>query len=131
MQDKFINEVVELHQFFESWLSGGIAQTQPLFTKFKNALAEDFKMIEPSGKVLQKNELLEAFWHAHGAMPAPFSIKVKQAKARVLDKGLALVVYEEWQTGVDETARVSSALLRETDKGMQWLHVHETWLTKE
>lgn len=128
MQDKFIDEVIALHQFFEAWLSGTVKQTQPVFARFKAALAEGFTMVEPGGKVLCRDELLETFWRAHGTIPQPFAIRVKHAKVRLKNNGLGLVIYEEWQRGEKETARVNSALLREMDDGLQWLHVHETWM---
>ena len=46
---------------------------------------------------------------------------------------ITLVTYEEWQDeGSGERGRISSALFRSrvgTPNGLEWLHVHETWLS--
>ena len=131
MPDKFIGEVVELHQFFERWLTGAMEQTQSVFARLNGALAEGFRMIEPSGKDLNRAELLDAFWHAHGVQPEPLIIEIKHPKALLIGAATALVTYEEWQTGADTTARISSALICETEQGFEWQHVHETWLASE
>jgi len=131
MSNKFIREVIELHRFFERWLTGAIEQTQPVFARLKGVLAEDFRMIEPSGKDLNRAELLDAFWHAHGVQAESFTIEVRRPQVLLIDKATAMVTYQEWQTGADTTARISSALISETDQGFQWQHVHETWLASE
>jgi hypothetical protein len=45
---------------------------------------------------------------------------------------ILLVTYEEWQQSGDQTtARLSTALFRDkpdAPNGLEWLHVHETWL---
>jgi hypothetical protein len=45
---------------------------------------------------------------------------------------IGLTTYQEWQeTAEGRTVRLSTALFREkvgTPNGLEWLHVHETWL---
>lgn len=128
MQNRWIDEVVELHRFFEGWLSGTLDNTQETFRRFEQALAEGFVMVEPNGILLRRETLLTNFRNAHGAVPKPFTIEVRNPEVKELNGSLALVTYEEWQLGREQTARVSSALLHRTQGALEWLHVHETWV---
>jgi hypothetical protein len=57
---------------------------------------------------------------------------VKEVAVRLLSPQLALTTYEEWQEIEGKvTARVSTAVFKQkanTPNGVEWLHVHETWL---
>ena len=67
-------------------------------------------------------------------MAPPFRIWIESFQPRLVAGNLALVTYEEWQEVEGRvTGRLSSALFREMEtapKGVEWLHVHETWLPK-
>lgn len=131
MSDQWISEVIELHRFFESWLSGALEQSSSVFSRFEQALAKGFVMIEPSGQRLQRDQLMDHFWQAYATVPTPFRIEVRNTTVRELTPSLALVCYEEWQLGAERTARISSALLRcqnQEEGRIDWLHVQETWL---
>ena len=41
MTDKIINEVLELHVFFEAWLTGSIEQSKEQYSRFENVTADD------------------------------------------------------------------------------------------
>lgn len=130
MTDRYIDEVEALHRFFESWLTGSVEQSREIFQRFENALADGFIMIPPNGNLLVREELLEDFWQAHGSIAEPFKIEIRNAKVRRLGESLCLVIYEEWQLGREQTARISSALMSENKTGLQWLNVQETWLAE-
>ena len=128
MSNKFINEVVELHQFFEAWLSGAIDKSRENYGRFENAMASDFTMVPPDSTILPRDVIMDIFWQEHGSKTASFRIEIKNPSVRKLAESLYLVNYEEWQFGQENTARAATALLKETPSGIQWQHVHESWL---
>ncbi len=128
MEKDFVDEVIDLHRFFEAWLSGQVAQTLEVFERLNMALDDKFFMISPSGESIEKEALCEQLWQAHGAIPVPFKIEIKNARCRVLSDTLVMVNYEEWQFGSDTTSRISSALIEKNIDRYVWLQVHETWI---
>ena len=128
MEKDGIAEVIALHRFFEAWLSGNTNQSQQAFARLSNSLDEQFLMINPDGALIQKKELCEQLCQAHGSAPAHFKIEIKNAGCRKLDETLAIVNYQEWQTGDDQTRRISSAIIKKESDRFVWLQVHETWI---
>jgi len=129
--DRWVSEVVELHRFFESWLSGSVVQSSQQFDRLAQALAPGFAMIDPGGNLVSRGRLVDMLWAAHASIAAPLRIEVCDTVSRELMTSLALLVYEEWQFGVTQNARISSALLSRVDDGIQWLHLQETWMKSD
>ena len=131
MDVRCCDEVVQLHEFFEGWLGGGLANTEANFERLTAVMSPDFRIISPEGTVTDYESLLAGLRQGHNARPG-FRLWVKQVEGRLLAPDLALVTYEEWQEieGV-MNARVSTAVFRQkptAPNGVEWLHVHETWL---
>ena len=125
-------EVVELHEFFQQWFAGVLPQTDEAFDRFASVMADEFHIVSPVGRIMQRDTILEAVRAAHGSGGGGVKIWIKNHTHRLTIGDAALVTYEEWQTKGDETrGRLSSALLRVKAgllNDLQWLHVHETWL---
>ncbi|MEM7346492.1 MAG: hypothetical protein AAF485_19800 [Chloroflexota bacterium] len=128
-----IREVIELHQFFEGWLSGTLPNTEENFQRVAQVLAETFTMVSPAGEELDQPPMINYLRDGWGARS---SLKIWVDQCRILNETPELIVarYEEWQqvAGGEETVRVSTAVFRDapdTPNGVTWLHVHETWAT--
>ena len=126
-------EVIELHQFFQDWFTGTIANEPASFARFADVMSSDFEIIGPSGNHVRRAALIEQLRAGYAVhAKKAFSISVENVQVRMLTTDLALVTYEEWQTkGETRDARRSSALLRSQDgtpNGWVWVHVHETWM---
>lgn len=127
-------EVVDLHRFFEQWMTGRLDDTDAAFAAFRDAMADDFVIVSPDGQATASDPLVEALRATHGRYPpGGFEIRIENCRARGIADGVMLVTYEEWQQseGEDADGRISSALLRRDDagpRGWVWLHVHETGL---
>lgn len=128
MSDRFIDEILEIHQFFELWFTGSVEKSKEQFARFEQAFADGFVMILPGGNQLTRDELLEIFWQEYGSISAPFRIEIRNPTVRKVGESLHLAIYEEWQFGQEQTARITSALMSENRAGVQWLSAHETWL---
>lgn len=75
---------------------------------------------------------------AHGVhvdADPPLDVAVRNVRHRLSRDDLCLLTYQEWQRwGDEETGRQSSVLFRErasAPNGVEWVHLHETWLSGE
>ncbi len=127
-------EVLELHRFFEDWFNAVLTDSEEDFSRFANVLADDFEIIGPGGDRVQRLDLLQRLRQSFGRNQSkPMRIWVENFSSRPLAQGLQVVTYEEWQEQPDgdKRGRLSTALLRrklDLPNGVEWVHVHETWL---
>lgn len=124
-------EIGELHDFFEGWFTGALANTDEQFARFADVMAEGFAIISPSGALTERPALLSGLCAAYGRQPG-VRIWTQNHQLRHHIGDLALLTYEEWQTtAAGTTGRLSTVLFQaqtEAPNGVAWLHVHETWL---
>jgi hypothetical protein len=127
-----IDEVVELHRFFEAWMGPAGAGD---ILRLAEALGPGFEMIVPSGKLFAREAVIAMVAGARGkrgTAARPFTIRIDDATAIPLGPEHSLVRYIERQDGDTDgpTARWSTALFRAAPAaplGVVWLHLHETW----
>lgn len=124
-------EIVRLHEFFEGWLGGALPDTGESFAAFEEVLADDFAIATPAGRLVSRAALVEGLRGGHGAHPE-LRIRIENAELRHSQGPIRVATYEEWQEeGGSETARLSTVVFRAregTPNGLQWVHVHETWI---
>lgn len=122
-------EIGELHEFFQGWLRGELAPES--CRRLETALAEDFAMVVPSGRVLERDELLTGLRRRRGEAPS-LTIRIEEPVLRASRPGWRLATYRERQRNDgEETVRISTVLFREDadgPNGLRWIHVHETWV---
>ena len=132
MESRCSREVQELHQFFQDWFTAALPDEDSSFARFSNVVADGFAIITPEGRTLERDLLLTGLRGAHGSWADGGRIWIENLNVRRTVGDLALVTYEEWQESEGQTrGRLSTALFREsavTPNGVEWLHVHETWL---
>jgi len=128
-------EITGLHRFFVAWMTGALPRNRKAFARVANALADDMTMITPQAEVMACPPLLTALEAAHGVFTPPdqtFRIWIENYDCRFVAGDLCLATYEEWQDRTGEVkGRLSTVLFRRRDaapNGVEWLHVHETWL---
>ena len=131
MPNTYEAEIRDLHQFFQDWFSGAIAQTEANFARVTTALNENFTLIGPDGTLAEYATVIGWLRGGYGSRPN-FRLWTDKIVVRHQQGDLALATYEEWQT-IDGQAnvRLSTTLLRANPSapaGVEWLHVHETWL---
>jgi hypothetical protein len=126
-------EIVELHHFFQGWLSGTLPATDAAFARLAAATASEFMLITPAGEVIVRELLLSQLRAAHGSRH-DWRMWIERAQLRCQSGDLTVATYEEWQQTVARTTmRISTVVFRhrrDTPNGLTWLHVHETWLPK-
>jgi len=123
------NLIKELHVFIESWLKGTVEKSKQEFQYFEDEFDDDFIIIHPSGEIQAKMDILSDFWGAYGAQSENFKIEIRNIKTRIESKDICLMNYEEWQTGTENSIRISTVIFRKSKKSNKnvWLHLHETW----
>ena len=128
-------EVIELHRFFERWFSGELPDTDEAFARFESVMGSDFEIISPSGKRMDRSELIDSLRGAHGRWSRDRirgRIWIEDVNVRYIEGQNALVLYEEWQEIDGQTrGRLSSAVFSLADgapNGVVWRHLHEVWL---
>ncbi len=128
-------EVDDLHSFFVAWMGG---EEEADFARCEAALGPGFQIVEPDGTVIDRDPLLQALGTAKGKhedSERPFDIRIEESRARTVSDTLCLVTYVERQTVRGQpTARRSTAMFRNRTggpNGVEWLHVHETWIKAE
>jgi hypothetical protein len=131
MIETITREITDLHQFFQDWFTGSIPQTETNFARVTSALAPGFVLISPDGSLAEYATVIDWLRNGYATRPG-FRLWVEKIVLRHTSSELALATYEEWQQRDDRiTARLSSALFchrPDAPNGVEWLHVHETWL---
>lgn len=124
-------EVIDFHRFIEGWLSGRLEPTDANYDRARAVLAPEFETVSPSGRSRSRDGILADMEQAHAAFDRSFEIEIRDVSPRISFEDACLVTYEEWQrAGEETTGRLSTALFRraEAPNGVEWLHLHETWL---
>ena len=124
-------EVNDLHDFFVEWMGAKVERNDNVFARFSATVGDGFTLIGPDGDMAEREALEPELEATYGARP-DFKIWIKNCQCKYVSDNQCLITYEEWQdiAGVG-SSRLSSALfgLREgAPNGVEWLHVHETWL---
>jgi len=127
-------EIIELHQFFTDWFAGRLSQSEVHFARFSQVIADGFALITPDGVLIERDTLQDRIFAGYGQRP-DFHVWIKNPQIRHRQDDIIVVTYEEWQRTSEggQTARLSTAIFRENDNtpnGLEWLHVHETWLSQ-
>ncbi|MFV2013866.1 MAG: hypothetical protein ACC656_00420 [Candidatus Heimdallarchaeota archaeon] len=123
-----INEIVDLHEFFQNWFNGTIPQNE--FSRFIEAINTDFQIISPRGDLTNKSDLVAILKNGY-ARNNLIKIAVTDVNIKPISDDIFLAIYREIQTtGTETTSRISSAIFRRSNNlpnNYSWLHVHETW----
>ncbi len=127
-------EVIELHDFFQAWLTAALPETDDAFARFAGTAAPGFTLISPDGRQLDRATVTAWIREAYGSRPGSRLWTTDHA-IRYEDDRCVLATYLEWQTrdGVT-TCRISSALFvadGSAPNGLLWQHVHESWLSPD
>jgi hypothetical protein len=120
-------EIIALHQVFEATL--GAPGTDDA-GRYEAAFAPGFAMIMPSGRRLDRAEVLDFLRTARGIRGDGFRIAIEDISILHAAPPLMLMHYIErqWIHGT-ETARRAAALFQIEPTGPRWLFVQETWVS--
>lgn len=124
-------EVVAFHRVLEAWLRGEKPRSAEEASRMERAFGAHCTLVAPGGVAEEKSVLMTRLFQAHGSKP-DMEITIENFAPVWARDDVALVSYIEWRrSGGQTTGRYASVLFRaEADApgGVQWLHIHETWL---
>lgn len=120
-------EIVALHRVFEATL--GAPGTED-GGRYEAAFEPNFTMVMPSGRRLERAEVLAFLRGAPGVRGEGFRIAIEDIAPLYVTPPLVLMHYVErqWVGGV-ETARRAAALFDVSHDVPRWAFVQETWIT--
>ncbi|KQV83834.1 DUF4440 domain-containing protein [Rhizobium sp. Root1220] len=124
-------EIVDLHRFFVDWYdmkSAAIAD----FGRFERVMGDGFHMVPPSGLVLDRDAVVSYVKANRATHQGDFAIDISDIRPGWQSADAIIVCYIETQRrGGKESRRQASALFTtssSTPHGVEWRHLHETWL---
>ena len=130
LADKAWQEVVQLHDFFFSWLRGEAPAGD--FSRAEAAIGSDFRMISPDGTIEDGAAVIAWIRGAHGSRPAPFTMAVMDPRTIWASESAVLLEYTEQQYRDGKTTRRRSTALFLANSaapcGVKWRHLQETWM---
>lgn len=135
METKLRTEVETLHEILAAWFRGDVAADREYFdAHLVSRFADDCRIVYPSGTVLDRKDLFDPIFAAHGSNPK-FGVAIRDFRLIAVsdDGSLATACYIEGQINALNTvpadnARMSTVVFRVHDAGrkLAWLHIHET-----
>ena len=127
LSERAAAEVVAVHHVFVEILTGrgGAAALADAMSR----MAADFTRVAPDATVQDRAAVEAMLGAGAGKVAADFAITITIEEAREPAPGTAVVRYREDQaTGGTATSRRSTALFVDTDDGVRWSALQETWI---
>jgi hypothetical protein len=124
-------EVVDLHRFFVDWFVAARADKVD-FGRFERVIGEGFRMVAPSGQILDRDAVLDLVRASRASCDGDFAISIEDIQSGWQAGDTIVVCYiEAQQRGGRHSRRQSSAVFTTSSlapNGVEWRHLHETWL---
>ena len=124
-------EVLAFHRFFEAWYDAATADGVD-FDRCNRTFGPAFQMIPPSGRIFNRTETIELIRANRASFRGDFTIEISDIRASFETEGIIVLTYVEaqWRAG-KHSRRQASALFTASSSapdGVEWQHLHETWL---
>lgn len=127
-------EVIALHDYFQQWFRGEIANDADNQARFTNSFDPLCELVSPSGNIDTFLALRQRFLAAHGKFPDAKVWVSSFVPVNVMPDRI-LVKYKEWREIDGETnVRMTTCLFSKDDSapnGVKWTYIHETWLNSD
>ena len=124
-------EVVDLHRFFVDWFVAARADTVD-FSRFERVMGESFSMIAPSGQILDRDAVVAHVRESRASCDDGFVISIEDIRPGWQTADTIVVLYVEAQLRAGKHSRRQSSAVFTTSSsapnGVEWRHLHETWL---
>jgi hypothetical protein len=112
---------------FYSWSRGLVPATRSNALPIYNALADDFRVVLTSGRIMGKDEYWERLVGLHGTRKDSPRSAIANVSLRPLSDDHLLAVFDLVKDGREK--KVDSAILRsspQSSTGIVWVYVHES-----
>ena len=127
--ERAVAEVARMHAAIEGWVTGRLPQ-ESFQEEIAGYLAPDFRIVEPDGRIGERNELMQGLSNYWGKNPN-FHIDIEDCQVVEERDDLVFVPYLERQTGATlakaTNARRATCIFK-VDERVTHLFLHETWV---
>ncbi|MGX9117422.1 DUF4440 domain-containing protein [Mesorhizobium sp. BHbsci] len=124
-------EIVDLHRFFVDWFDRASADRVD-FSRFERVMGDGFCMVAPSGQVLDRKAVLDHIKASRATCDGDFAISIEDIRAGWQAGDTIVISYVEAQQRAGKHSRRRSSAVFTTSSsapnGVEWRHLHETWL---
>ncbi|WP_296744923.1 DUF4440 domain-containing protein [Mesorhizobium sp.] len=124
-------EVVDLHRFFVDWFDKSRCARAD-FSRFERVMGEGFSMVPPSGQLLDREAVLAYVRAGRGTFDGDFAISIEDIRPGWAAGDVIVLTYVEAQQRAGKASRRRSSALftlnSSAPHGVEWRHLHETWL---
>ena len=124
-------EVIDFHRFFEAWYDAATADHTD-FGRCERTFGQAFHMIPPTGRIFDRAETIELIRANRATFQGNFTIEISDIRASYETVDTIVLTYVEAQTRAGKySRRQASALFTASSSapnGVEWQHLHETWL---
>lgn len=132
LAERAVDEARALHAFFVAWFRAGAGAD---FARCEAALAPDFRMVTPDGRVHERAAVIDRLRSAAGTAADDFAIDILQPTVvwRAGDAVLLEFVERQYREG-RTTSRRSTGLFTDqpgAPNGVVWRHLQETWVAMD
>lgn len=129
--EKASTEVLDFHRFFEAWYDTATADGTD-FGRCERTFGEAFHMIPPTGRMFDRAETIELIRANRASFRGDFTIEISDIRASFETEDTIVLTYIEAQSRAGKhSRRQASALFTASSSapnGVEWQHLHETWL---
>ena len=124
-------EVVDLHRFFVDWFDRRRCDKAD-FSRFENVMGEGFSMVVPSGQLLDRDAVLAHVRASRATFDGDFAISIEDIRPGWQAGDVIVLTYVESQQRASKASRRRSSAVftvnSSAPNGVEWRHLHETWL---
>ncbi len=132
--DRAAKEVVDLHQYFQQWFRGDIANDAANQARFMDSFDPLCELVAPNGDIDAISALSKRFLAAWKRFPDAKVWTSSFVPITVMPDQV-LVKYREWrEIDGETTVRMTTCLFSRDDNapnGVKWTYIHETWLNRD
>jgi len=135
MTNRYEQEFIDMHKFFRAWYRGEVEKTEAEFRRMADICADGFYFIPVTGRVLDRDTVLKAFFDRHGTYPG-YNFWIEDAIIHHQHGGITVCTFktEEGEKRMGDQEVLTTAVFQEepsAPNGVVFLMVQDTLVNKE
>lgn len=124
-------EILDFHRFFVSWYDAATADRTD-FDRCEQVFGQGFHMIPPTGRVFDRTQTIELIRANRATFDGNFTIDIETIRSGWESADTIVITYIEAQVRAGKSSRRQASALFTTSSsaphGVEWRHLHETWV---
>lgn len=134
MTNRYEQEFIDMHKFFKAWYGGKVEKTDAEFSRMAGVCADGFYFINLNGRLMNRDEVLNAFYDRYGTFPA-YNFWIDDATVHHQHGDITVCTFktEEGEKRTGEEEVMTTAVYQEdaaAPNGVVFLMVQDTRISK-